>query len=76
MIANATLLVIRTFFLVITKIIKKNYENAYKVELPGYYNVSATFNIADLSPYFEDEENVDSKVSLFQPGEHDTGVSH
>ena len=26
-------------------------DNAYKLDLPGEYNVSATFNIADLSPF-------------------------
>ncbi|GJS23165.1 hypothetical protein Tco_0451797 [Tanacetum coccineum] len=33
------------------RVLKKIKENAYKLELPGYYNVSATFNVADLSPY-------------------------
>jgi len=28
--------------------------NAYKLNLPGDYGVSATFNVADLSPYLED----------------------
>ncbi|GKV43145.1 hypothetical protein SLEP1_g50478 [Rubroshorea leprosula] len=26
-------------------------DNAYKLELPGEYNVSATFNVSDLSPF-------------------------
>ena len=30
-------------------------DNAYKVHLPGDYGVSATFNVADLSPYLEDD---------------------
>ena len=29
-------------------------DNAYKIELPDDYNVSATFNVRDLSPYLED----------------------
>ena len=26
-------------------------DNAYKLDLPGEYNVSATFNVSDLSPF-------------------------
>jgi hypothetical protein len=33
------------------QILEKNNDNAYKVDLPGEYNVSATFNASDLSPY-------------------------
>ncbi|GJT11497.1 transposon ty3-I gag-pol polyprotein [Tanacetum coccineum] len=33
------------------RILKKINDNAYKVELPGHYGVSDTFNVADLSPY-------------------------
>ncbi|PKU80839.1 hypothetical protein MA16_Dca009250 [Dendrobium catenatum] len=37
------------------RIVKKISDNAYQIELPGDYNVSATFNVADLSPYYEPE---------------------
>ena len=26
-------------------------DNAYKLDLPGKYNISATFNVSDLSPF-------------------------
>nr|GEX99671.1 RNA-directed DNA polymerase [Tanacetum cinerariifolium] len=32
-------------------------DSAYKIELPGHYNVSATFNVADLSPYKGDSDD-------------------
>ena len=52
-------------------------ENAYKIELPGDYGVLPTFNVSDLSPYYEDQEDqVDLGESLHQPGETDTGVSN
>nr|GEZ10915.1 reverse transcriptase domain-containing protein [Tanacetum cinerariifolium] len=47
-------------------------DNAYKIELPSHYNVSATFNVAYLSPYIEDsDDEPDSWSSLFQEGEDD-----
>ena len=52
------------------RIMKKINDNAYKIELPGDYGVSATFNVADLSPFEEDDE--DLRSSPFQPGEDDT----
>jgi len=32
--------------------------NAYKVDLPGEYGVLATFNVADLSPYFDEHDEM------------------
>ncbi|GKC40982.1 RNA-directed DNA polymerase [Tanacetum coccineum] len=54
------------------RVLKKINDNAYKIELPGHYNVSATFNVADLSPYKGDsDDEPDSGSSLFQEGEDD-----
>ncbi|GJR88336.1 RNA-directed DNA polymerase [Tanacetum coccineum] len=54
------------------RILKKINDNAYKIELLGHYNVSATFNVADLSPYKGDSnDEPDSGLSLFQEGEDD-----
>ncbi|GKC05621.1 hypothetical protein Tco_0997231, partial [Tanacetum coccineum] len=42
-------------------------DNAYKIELLGHYNVSATFNVPDLSSYKGDsDDEPDSESSLFQ----------
>ncbi|GJZ58874.1 RNA-directed DNA polymerase [Tanacetum coccineum] len=39
------------------RVLKKINDNAYKIELPGHYNVSTTFNVADLSPYKGDSDD-------------------
>ncbi|GKB18628.1 RNA-directed DNA polymerase, partial [Tanacetum coccineum] len=39
------------------RVLKKINDNAYKIELPGHYNVSATFNVPDLSPYKGDSDD-------------------
>jgi hypothetical protein len=45
------------------QILEKINDNAYKVDLPGEYNVSATFNIFDLSLY---DAGDDSRSNLFE----------
>lgn len=42
------------------QILEKIGPNAYKVDISGEYGVSASFNVADLSPYYEDEEELPS----------------
>ncbi|GAV59615.1 hypothetical protein CFOL_v3_03146 [Cephalotus follicularis] len=51
------------------KVLQRINDNAYKIELPGEYNVSGTFNVANLSPYYDDE--ADSRVNLSQGGVDD-----
>ena len=58
------------------KVLQRIGENAYKIELPENYGVSNTFNVADLSRYDGENSTSDSRASLLQPGELDTGVSH
>jgi len=46
-------------------------DNAYKVNLPRDYGVSATFNVPNLSPYLEDDHIVNLRENSFQQGEDD-----
>nr|GEW05586.1 hypothetical protein [Tanacetum cinerariifolium] len=58
-------------------VLKRINDNTYKIKLPGHYNVSATFNVTDLSPYDGDsDDGLQSGVLLFQDGEDDAGASH
>jgi hypothetical protein len=47
--------------------------NAYKIELPGDYGVSPTFNVTDLSPFLGDEET-ESRVTPLQEREEDAEI--
>jgi len=55
------------------KIVHKVGDNAYKVELPGDMNISAIFNVGDLTPYIvnEDDDIEDLRANPLQGGEVD-----
>ncbi|KAJ9541339.1 hypothetical protein OSB04_027845 [Centaurea solstitialis] len=56
------------------RVLRRLNDNAYKIDLPGHYKVSATFNVADLAPYVPEVEG-DSGSSPFLEGEDDTDQS-
>nr|GEU55622.1 RNA-directed DNA polymerase [Tanacetum cinerariifolium] len=49
------------------RVLKKIDDNAYKIEILGHYNISATFNIADLSPY-----KGDNTIKVLEDGDLQT----
>jgi len=51
------------------EILERINNNAYLVDLPGDYGVSTTSNIADLSPYAEDDYQYDLRSNHFEQGE-------
>ena len=57
------------------EVLERINENAYKIDLPGDYGVSATFNVADLSSYLADDYLEDLRANSSQPGENDGGPS-
>ena len=46
-------------------------DNAYKVDFPGDYGVSATFNVADLSAHQADDYLVNLRIKSLQKGMDD-----
>ncbi|GJY22596.1 reverse transcriptase domain-containing protein, partial [Tanacetum coccineum] len=59
------------------RVLRRINDNAYKIDLPGNYGVSATFNVADLAPYTDDDVfGGDSGTSRFLGGEDDTDRHH
>ncbi|KAK1670589.1 hypothetical protein QYE76_058748 [Lolium multiflorum] len=51
------------------KVLKRINNNAYVIDIPtSKYLVSNTFNVSDLSPYHEDEETIESRLTLSQGG--------
>ncbi|WVZ83846.1 hypothetical protein U9M48_030943 [Paspalum notatum var. saurae] len=57
------------------KIIEKINDNTYKLELPPEFGVSPTFNIADLTPYLGEEDELESRTTPLQEGENDEDIS-
>jgi len=52
-------------------VLEKINDNAYKIDLPGQYGFSCTFNVADLKPYYEDDLHENLRANSFQQGEDD-----
>jgi hypothetical protein len=53
------------------EVLERVNDNAYKIDLPGDYGVSATFNVADLAPYHPDLSLPDLRIKSLQQGEDD-----
>jgi len=41
---------------------------AYKIDIPGEYGVSSSFNVIDLTPFFAGDESEDLRENVFQEG--------
>jgi len=54
------------------EVLERINNNAYKRNLPWDYGLFATFNVADLSPYLEDDDTLENfrKNSIKQGEDH------
>jgi hypothetical protein len=57
------------------KILEKVNDNVYKLDLPPDFGVSPTFNIADLTPYMGEEDELESRTTPLQEGEDDEDIT-
>lgn len=54
--------------------LKRINDNAYQIDIPGHYNMSSTFNVADLSPFLPElDDPLDLRSSPLEEGEDDAG---
>ena len=53
------------------EVLERINNNAYKINLPKEYGVSTSFNVADLSPYLEDDTLENLRANFTQQGEDD-----
>ena len=44
------------------RVLKKINENAYKVELPTHLQISNSFNVQHLTPYYQDDDQDEDPV--------------
>ena len=54
------------------KVLKKNNDNAYMIELPPHFGISSTFNISDIYEYYADN-NLNSRTSSYEGEAPDVG---
>ena len=50
------------------EVLGKVNHNAYRMDLPGKYGVSCTFNVAGLKPYYEDDLLANLTENSFKQG--------
>ena len=53
------------------KVLTKINDNAYILDLPAEFGVSTSFNVADLKPYADEDEELPSRTTSVQEGEDD-----
>ena len=53
------------------QVLERINDNAYKIDIPGEYEVSSSFNVADLPPFVVGGDSEDLRANAFQEGGND-----
>jgi len=53
------------------QVLERINDNAYKIDIPGEYGVSSSFNVVDLTPFVVGDDSEDLKTNVFQEGGND-----
>jgi len=53
------------------QVLERINDNAYKIDIPGEYGVSSSFNVADLTPFVAGGDAEDLRANAFQEGGND-----
>jgi len=53
------------------QVLERFNDNAYKIDIPGEYGVSSSFNVADLTPFVAGGDFEDLRANAFQEGGND-----
>jgi len=53
------------------KVPSKANDNSYKIDLPWDYGILASFNVAVLGPYFDNDHLTNMRVNCSQQGKND-----
>src|SRR5438105_3589042 len=57
------------------KVLERINDNAYKLDLPPDFGICPTFNVADLRPYFGENDELESRTTQIQEGEDDEDIT-
>jgi len=53
------------------QVLERLNDNAYKIDIPGEYGVSSSFNVADMTPFVAGDDSEDLRANAFQEGGND-----
>ena len=48
------------------QVLERISDNGYKIDIPGEYGVSSSFNVSDLAPFVTSGDSKDLKANAFQ----------
>jgi len=53
------------------QVLERINSNAYKIDIPGEYGISPSFNVADLNPFVAGDDSEHLRANAFQEGGND-----